>query len=80
MSEETDDMKHNPTSRKTRSLGYVFSSGVFYASHARDFDFKLNEEELIKKALNCGFISECFGTNGKIKYKYNYNQNKKGNI
>ena len=50
-------MKHNPTSKKTSSLGYLFPSGVFYSRHARDFNYELNEEELIKEALKRGFIT-----------------------
>ena len=65
-------MKHNPTSRKVSSLGYSFPSGVFYARHARDFNFELNEEELLKKALKCGFIWKVYSTKG-TKYTYNPN-------
>lgn len=54
---------------------YSFTSGVFYAAHARDFNFELNEEELIKEALQRGFISKVYSTRG-TKYTYNPNYKK----
>ena len=68
------DMKHNPTSKKTSSLGYLFPSGVFYSRHASDFNFELNEEELIKEALKRGFITAPLrrSSNDKCQmYRYN---------
>lgn len=51
-------------------MNKFFTSGVFYARHGRDFNFELNEKQLIKEALQRGFIEKVYSTKG-TKYTYN---------
>jgi hypothetical protein len=56
-----------------------FTSKTFFQRHAPDFNFKLNEEQLVEKALERGFIFHCgFRKAGKTSgMLYNYNPNYK---
>jgi len=59
-----------------------FTSREFYRRHAPDFNFELNEEQLIEQALERGFIKK-WGTTGarwdssgactdvRVLYEYN---------
>lgn len=52
-----------------------FTSKTFYERHKSDFSFELNEEQLLKKGLERGFIFHCgFRKAGKTSgplYTYN---------
>ena len=47
-----------------------FTSKEFWRRHAHDFNFDLNEEELLKKGLERGFIVRA-GTRTQRVYRYN---------
>ena len=60
-------------------MSELFTSKEFYRRHAPDFNFELNEEELIKEALKRGFITAPLrrSSNDKCQmYRYNPNYKK----
>ena len=55
-----------------------FTSKKFFQRHAPDFNFELNEKQLIKEALERGFITRCNKIRGGITgplYTYNPDYN-----
>lgn len=55
-----------------------FTSKTFFQRHAPDFHFELNEEQLIEKGLERGFITRCNKIRGGITGPlYTYNPNYK---
>ena len=51
-----------------------FTSKTFFQRHAPDFNFELNERQLIEKGLERGFITRCNKIRGGITgplYTYN---------
>ena len=49
-----------------------FTSKTFFQRHAPDFNFELNEEQLVEKALERGFILHCgFRKPGGMLFRYN---------
>lgn len=49
-----------------------FTSKEFWRRHAPDFNFELNEKQLVEKALERGFILHCgFRKPGGMLFRYN---------
>ncbi|MBL18543.1 MAG: hypothetical protein CMC82_01765 [Flavobacteriaceae bacterium] len=53
-------------------MSKTFTRKEFWRRHAPDFNLELNEEQLVKEALDRGFILHCgFRKPGGMLYRYN---------
>lgn len=58
-------IKPKKTSEEASAEVYeMVTSSEIFQRHAPDFNFELNEEELVQRGLDCGFLSRA----GKDKY------------